>query len=145
RLEARGDVAGAEELLLAARSAATTDAARAVACQMLALYYFRVRRAGDGVVRLREALRLQPDDADLHYLLGVALHSTDRTPSALEHLRRAHALAPREIEYLRGLATIARDAGLVEEALSAARELVRLAPDDPRHHGLVQELEAAPR
>ncbi|NCF81720.1 MAG: tetratricopeptide repeat protein, partial [Proteobacteria bacterium] len=42
----------------------------------------------------REALDLEPDHSDAHYLLGSLLGQTGRLDEALEHLRQAARLDP---------------------------------------------------
>jgi hypothetical protein len=57
---------------------------------------------------LRAAVRLQPDDAEVHFLLGVAYLNARRHPDARAQLEIAHRLSPHDM----GIADALRRAGL---------------------------------
>jgi tetratricopeptide (TPR) repeat protein len=59
-----------------------------------ALRHQRAGRIGHAVVRYKGALFLQPDCADGHYNLGVALATQGRIAEAVAHYQRALALKP---------------------------------------------------
>ncbi|MBL9155810.1 MAG: tetratricopeptide repeat protein [Verrucomicrobiales bacterium] len=115
---------------------------RGLAHDALARYLIRQKRYDEGLIELQQAARLLPQDARVHYFLGVAYHSLGRFEDALGPLKKATELAPREPEYLAGLATICRDAGRLDEALAAAEKLLQLNPSDPQAGQLVQQIRA---
>ncbi|MFW6012091.1 MAG: tetratricopeptide repeat protein [bacterium] len=86
------------------------------------------------VHHFRKALDVDPDNATAHYNLGVLLGQgggRDGThDEALEHLRRAAELEPRDGEIHRELARALERRGRTEEALETYREAAGLAPYD---------------
>lgn len=130
----------AEKEYRAAVAAAMTDNDRGLAHDSLARFLIRQKRYDEGIAELESATTLLPDDPRTQYFYGVALNSLGRFPEALPYLEKAHRLAPRELEYLTGLATICRDAGKTDLALKYAREALRLDPGNPSLLSLVRSL-----
>ena len=58
----------------------------------------------------------------------------------LEHLVKAHELAPAHADYLVGLATICRDNQKIEDARVFARKLVDLEPENEGYRRLLFEI-----
>jgi tetratricopeptide (TPR) repeat protein len=55
----------------------------------------------EAIGHFQAALRIQPDYADAHYNLGVALANSGRVPEAIQHLEAAERLKPdAELEQL---------------------------------------------
>jgi tetratricopeptide (TPR) repeat protein len=96
---------------------------------------------------LRRALAVDPDDPSLHAELGRVLLGRERPQEALEHLERALAAEPEDgvVHALRGLALVATDLRRRREAVEAAREGVRLDPEEPVCHGLLARVCLAAR
>jgi Flp pilus assembly protein TadD len=67
----------------------------------------RSGRLADAVALFEEAVRVTPEDADLHRNLGLALWQQGRLEAAGPHLERAVALKPGD-ESFRGLLALFR-------------------------------------
>lgn len=87
------------------------------------------RRADEGMVLTKRALKLYPNSYESWHFWGAALRSAGETASAERALRRAVDLGPRNpwvrLDYARVLSDLHRDA----EALNHAQEAVELATD----------------
>ena len=80
---------------------------------------------------LAKALTLAPDHALAHYVMGLALCSTNRIPRGVEKLERALAIDP-NLAHARAMMSLAQVyAGRAEEAEAHVREALRLSPRDP--------------
>ena len=100
---ARHDTAGAEaEFRVAARQWPRNVAALTNLAGILGL----TKREGEAEQLLREALTRLPDDAELHYALGVSLARQARVPEAYAEVARAAALAPSVPRYRSALAAL---------------------------------------
>jgi tetratricopeptide (TPR) repeat protein len=106
-----------------------------------------VGRWEDAEAELRRALVAEPDDPALHAELGRVLLGRERPQAALEHLERSLAAEPEEgvVHALRGLTLVSLDLRRRREAVEAAREGVRLAPEEPVCHGLLARVCLAAR
>ena len=67
-----------------------------MACNMLATQYLRAGRVADALAQLEEALRLDPQNAEVHSNLGVVLQAQGRLAEGMEHLRTAVQLKPKD-------------------------------------------------
>ena len=76
-----------------------------------------------------QALQRQPDDAELHHLLGTIQRRAGRPVMAAEAYREACRLRPENGTYWMDLAVALLRQGAFAEAESAARQAVELAPD----------------
>lgn len=96
---------------------------------------------------LRRALGAEPDDPSLHAELGRVLLGRERPEEALAHLERSLAAGPEEgvVHGLRGLALVASDLRRRREAVDAAREGVRLDPEETVCHALLARVCLAAR
>jgi Flp pilus assembly protein TadD len=108
--------------------------------EALGRYWVRQQAYKRGLQSIATALRLMPQRADLHYFYGVGLNQVGDFAKALPELERAHALDPRNPDYLVGLATICRDNRRLVEARSWAQKLVELNPGNPSYQNLLNEL-----
>jgi tetratricopeptide (TPR) repeat protein len=90
---------------------------------------------------LSTAARLAPHSAYFTYVYAVALNEAGRARDALAALRTAVARHPADQNLLGATALIARDSGRLDEALTAAKRLVELFPDQPEPQALVEEIE----
>jgi tetratricopeptide (TPR) repeat protein len=79
----------------------------------------------------RRALERDPNCADAVHALGLLAHRGANLGAALEHLRRAVALAPGQPVFHANLGEVCRLAGLTDEAVRAGRRAVELKPDYP--------------
>ena len=132
--------------LLALALGCASTVADAPALTSRARSEFEAGRTEDAIGRMREVVKLTPDDAQAHYLLGVMALRTDRIDEAEPALARAVELAPRDAKLLaaHGLALRAQKKWSAAESafvrsllfepgesstLAALGELYRLAGD----------------
>lgn len=83
-------------------------------------------RRDEGMRHLREALRLEPDDAETHYQLGLALLTDGARDEAGAHFRRSASLAPGHALAHAQVALLLLEGGHSGEALPFARRAVAL-------------------
>jgi tetratricopeptide (TPR) repeat protein len=106
----------------------------------LGLLLVRERRYSEAVGALARAAQLAPDVARFGYVYAIALRSTGQPDRALEVLARAHDRHPGDAEILRALANLHRERGARDAALTYAKKLLEVAPDDPRARQIIEEL-----
>jgi tetratricopeptide (TPR) repeat protein len=92
----------------------------------------------------KQWIELAGDDAAARFYLGKALVQSDKAPDSLEHFDRAHALWPRNIEYLRWRGYARKQAGLFREAAEDLRLAVAADPSDEWSRSMLSELGSAP-
>jgi len=96
-----------------------------------------------GDSRLAEDLRAladDPDNAELEFRVGDRLRDLDRYAEALEHLRRAVELAPKEVGHRHTLVRTLTDSNQIDDALLACEEAAHEFADDSRMHQLLGQL-----
>ena len=83
---------------------------------------------------LQETIRLNPDNATLHYNLGNALAKKGQTDEAIRQFQEAIRLKPdyAEAHYNLGLALVTK--GQTDEAIRQFQEAIRLKPDYAEAH-----------
>jgi tetratricopeptide (TPR) repeat protein len=109
----------------------------------LGLSLVRQKRLDEAVIALGKAAELAPDNARYSYVYAVALESAGKPEEAIRTLQAVHRKFPDDLETLYALVTYNRDAGHRAEALTYARELRKLAPNNPAVEQLVDELAGA--
>ncbi|NCF27573.1 MAG: FkbM family methyltransferase [Gammaproteobacteria bacterium] len=88
----------------------------------------------------REALDLEPDHSDAHYLLGSLLGQTGRLDEALEHLRQAARLDPSAGAALSDMGNVYRVQGRLEEAEAAYRGAIEVDDEFPNAYRNLADL-----
>ncbi len=78
---------------------------------------------------LREALRLNPDDADVLNNLGTAVWEQGRAPEAMAYYLRAHQLRPTDFGILNNLGIVLWDQGRPDRAVGFYRKALELEPE----------------
>ena len=95
----------------------------------------RQLRYDDAVAHLRKAVELDPNEATLHFQLGIALSSLGRSDEARQQFEKAAELDPLHGGAQYQLATIARKAGDQEAFTRLMRDYQRIraikGPADP--------------
>ena len=79
----------------------------------------------------RQALRISPDDASLHFKLGDALSAKGLFAEALAEKQEATRLIPDDSTVLHGLGAGFRDLGRFDETEAAFRKSIVNQPDNP--------------
>lgn len=83
----------------------------------------------EAVREFRRVLDLDPERAEAHYLIGLALNKTDEK-TAFEELRAAADMAPCRVEIMRALGRAALDAQDWSTAVAQFRRVLAWAPAD---------------
>ncbi len=82
----------------------------------------------DGLAELRQAVELDPNDAEGHNNLGTALHDIDQLVEAKTHLCKAIALNPAYAEAHYNLGRLLKNSGQLDAALESYRKSIKLKP-----------------
>lgn len=83
----------------------------------------------DATLAFQQALRLDPQSAETHNALSVALRLQRRLDEAIAHCREAVRLAPNMAEAHNNLGSMLDEQGHTEEAIRSFGEAMRLQPD----------------
>ena len=100
-------------------------------------------RFAEAAEKLREAARLQPENADVQVELGLALSTTRRFADAEKALRRALQIAPDYADAKLGLARLAYFGKRYEEARTGTKAVLAKRPDDKDAQTLLRQIERA--
>jgi tetratricopeptide (TPR) repeat protein len=112
------------------RAALALDRTFVPAYVNLADLYRAEQREPDVRGVLEEGLKAVPDDAALHYALGLALVRAQRPAEALTHLERAAARAPDNARFVYTYAVGLHSAGRPREAVTVLEKALRSHPND---------------
>ncbi len=83
---------------------------------------------------IERALKLKPDSAEAYHLRGELYLLAGRFEQAARDFRKASRLDPQLLAARLNLVTALMGLGRYRQALEAAKEAVKLAPDDPSAH-----------
>jgi tetratricopeptide (TPR) repeat protein len=83
------------------------------------------------------AVAAQSDNAEAVHMLGITAYRSGQLTEAIEHVRRAVAIAPSVARYQANLGEMFRLVGRLDEALVAGRRALELDPDDAGAHSNV--------
>ena len=123
------------------RAAIATSQRDAGLHHALGLTLTRLKRPEDALGELRRAAELEPDRARYAYVYAVALHSAGRGGEALPVLKQILVHHPDDRDTLLALISFSRDAGDLPTALEYAKQLGRVAPNDPSLISLIENLQ----
>jgi Flp pilus assembly protein TadD len=124
---ARGRVAAAETEI---RAALALDPTFVPAYVNLADIYRAEQREPDVRRVLAEGLTAVPDDASLHYALGLALVRAQRTAEGLTHIERAATRAPDNVRFVYTYAVSLYSTGKAREAIAVLEKALQRRPND---------------
>jgi len=96
----------------------------------LADLYRQLGRDAEGENVLRAAVSASPQDAGLHYALGLTLTRLKQSDAALMELRRAAELEPDRARYAYVYAIALHSAGHSNEAMSVLKDSLARHPND---------------
>jgi tetratricopeptide (TPR) repeat protein len=88
-------------------------------------------RLAEAETTCRHILESDPATAEAFHILGLVAHQSGKLAPAIDHLRRAVALAPDHPVYRANLAEMLRLAGRTDEAIREGRQVLALKPDYP--------------
>lgn len=94
----------------------------------------RLGRIDEAEHAYRRAVELSPHDAKFHHHLGNALRQQQRFIEASQAYQRALTYDPDHAEAWVGLATIAGERGLPDQAIACCRRAAEVAPKDAETH-----------
>jgi Flp pilus assembly protein TadD len=112
------------------RAALALDPTFVPAYVNLADIYRAEQREPDVRRVLAEGLTAVPDDASLHYALGLALVRAQRTAEALTHIERAAARAPDNVRFVYTYAVSLYSTGKAREAIAVLEKALQRRPND---------------
>ena len=124
---ARGRVTAAETEL---RAALALDPTFVPAYVNLADIYRAEQREPDVRRVLAEGLTAVPDDASLHYALGLALVRAQRMAEGLKHIQSAAARAPDNVRFVYTYAVSLHSSGRAREAIAVLEKVLQQRPND---------------
>jgi tetratricopeptide (TPR) repeat protein len=108
----------------------------------LADLYRAEQREPDVRSVLEDGLKVVPDDASLHYALGLALVRARRQADALPHLERAAARAPENPRFVYTYAVALHSAGRPREAAAVLDKALRRHPNDRDMREFLEQIRA---
>ncbi len=82
----------------------------------------------------KQAVRINPDDAEAHYNLGVAYGDSGMYKEAIEEYKQAIRINPDYAEAHHDLGVIYGDFGMHKEAIEAFKQAIRIKPDYVEAH-----------
>jgi len=103
---------------------------------------FRQGRLSEATARLREGLRLQPENAVAEGELGALLLEQGDLDGAIEHLRTTTRVQSGNADAHHNLAVALQRAGRIEEAMTEIDFALRLTPDDPQSRAFRRYLDS---
>jgi Tfp pilus assembly protein PilF len=92
---------------------------------------------GEAISYYEKAVRVGPDNAWAHEVLGDAYRVEGRIEEAIEEYKRAIEIDPRRAGPYIGLGHAYKKKGLIEEAISYYEEAVRVEPDSAWAHNVL--------
>jgi tetratricopeptide (TPR) repeat protein len=81
-------------------------------------------RVAEAETFYRQALKVDPNSADAHHLLGLLLHQVSKTDEGIQHLKKALQLDPQQAHFFYNLGNVFQEAGKLEEAENCYREAI---------------------
>lgn len=94
----------------------------------------KANRADHAIRMLREAIELDPKNAQAHFLLGVALDQTGKFTEAIAALTKVLELDPKNAEALDRRGNACFKAGLIEESARDFDQYIKVVPDAANGH-----------
>ena len=101
---------------------------------------FRLRRNREGIAKMQECLRIDPNFLRAHHDLGFAALLEKDLTAAEEHFQKALAINPYDASTLKNVGNMLRMQGRNEEALRYFQSSLELNPRDQKLRGQIDEL-----
>ncbi len=124
------DAAGVAKAETLFRRALSVDPTYSAAYVNYADFLRSLKREAEGLAVLKEGLQKSRDTAPLEHALGLALVRTGEKVGAIDHLGKAHRLAPTSVRMGYVYAVALFDGGKQKEALDVLEKLYRAQPGD---------------
>ena len=107
--------------------------------------YHRAGNLSDAAASLEQAVRLQPDQAEIHDQLGIVLAQQGKLEAAAACYRKALELQPSFVPAHGNLGNLLRSQGKLDDAASCYRRILQLADSSQAHYDLGQIAQAQGR
>ncbi|MGQ0722164.1 MAG: tetratricopeptide repeat protein [Candidatus Eiseniibacteriota bacterium] len=124
----------AEEGYELALRALAAEPGNADAAGLAAAFAHRLGRSVDARKWAEETIRLDPQSAKAHDVLGLVLVEAGEVEAGIEHHRESIRLEPESADSRNNLGLALTRAGRLSEALAACDEAIRLRPDFAEAH-----------
>lgn len=95
---------------------------------------YKQGRYEKAIEAFKQAIRLNPDDADVYHVLGLVYAGLGRWQEAMESYKQALRLNPDDAEAHNNLGMAYFNLGRHQEAIEAFRQVIRLQPDHANAH-----------
>ena len=105
-----------------------TDSGNLVARRNMGATLVEQNKLEQALVHYEAALKYHPNDAELHYSLGVITQRFNNLYEAMGHYLRAIELRPQHIEAFENLANIQTQLGLYDDALTSYQHILDIEP-----------------
>jgi predicted O-linked N-acetylglucosamine transferase (SPINDLY family) len=99
-----------------------------------AVQYHQMGRLAEAEVLYRQLLAVQPDNAQVLHLLGLAAYQRGDAAAAVAEIGKAVAANPNQPDYFSNLGLALRANGQCQQAVEAYRKALQLAPRDAAIH-----------
>jgi tetratricopeptide (TPR) repeat protein len=91
-------------------------------------------KVDDAITHFRNALRIEPEDADSHYSLGTALLQKGSIDEAIAEFQGALQIEPGDADAHYNLAAAFRQEGKLDEAIAHYQSALQFKPDNAEAH-----------
>lgn len=95
---------------------------------------YKQGRYEKAIEAFKQAIRLNPDDADVYHVLGLVYAGLGRWQEAIESYKQAIRLNPDDVEAHNNLGMAYFNLGRYQEAIEAFKQVIRLKPDHGNAH-----------
>ena len=125
-----------EKVLRNALAIATMERDTADTRHSLGLLLVRQKRYQEGIIQLKMAAQLLPENPQYQYVFAIAAQSLGNSSEAIAVLKKAHERHPYNVDLIMALIGIHRDIGDVKTAVIYVKKLEQLTPGSP----LIQQI-----
>ncbi len=130
--EIRRDKTSLELARRKVKAALTIDPDYPAALALYGQVLMEFGKTAKGLEKFRRAVKLAPDDANLHNGLGLGLLRLDRIEEAIDAFRKSMELDPTDTTSLGNLGMALVKQGKFSEAEACYRKVLEIYPDDSR-------------
>jgi Tfp pilus assembly protein PilF len=96
--------------------------------------YFNLGMNKEAIDAFKQAIKIDPDNADAHYNLGTAFIKSGMYKEAIEAYKQVIRIKPDYAEAHNNLGTAFIKSGMDKEAIEAYKQAIRINPDDANAH-----------
>jgi Tfp pilus assembly protein PilF len=96
--------------------------------------YFNLGMNKEAIDAFKQAIKIDPDNADAHYNLGTAFIKSGMYKEAIEAYKQVIRIKPDYAEAHNNLGTAFIKSGMYKEAIEAYKQVIRIKPDYAEAH-----------